>query len=265
MPEKKTGTCCICGEDGELSYEHVPPEAAFNDQRIFQHSLQDMMKAEEEGRKPKGKWVQRGAGRYSLCEPCNNATGVLYGKAYVSWARQAAELLDRSGGQLSLAYPYALHPLRVIKQVAAMFCSVCGPTLQKKFPELPKFILDRDCRWLPHDLKVYAYLVDPNESTGGRTSPMAKRTEGREHIFAELAFAPLGFVLTGDVVPVNVDLIDITAFGQWPYHNWQTVYLKLPVLPIVSGLPGDFRTKDQLLKSEVSGERLGRIDLDVLN
>jgi hypothetical protein len=64
--EKKFGTCCICGEDSELSYEHVPPEAAFNDQRIFQHSLQDMMKAEEEGRKPKGKWVQRGAGRYSL-------------------------------------------------------------------------------------------------------------------------------------------------------------------------------------------------------
>ncbi len=102
---ERTGECCICGLLGKLSYEHVPPEAAYNDQRVFEQSLQEMLTAEEEGRKPKGKWAQRGAGRYTLCEKCNVNTGVWYGKTYVNWARQAVELLDRSGGRMNLAYP----------------------------------------------------------------------------------------------------------------------------------------------------------------
>src|SRR6266545_6676329 len=145
-----------------------------------------------------------------------------------------------------------------------MFCSVCGPSLQRRFPDIPKFILDKERRYLPHDLKVFAYLVDPNESEGGRQSPFAKKDTGREYIFAELAFAPLGFVLTGEAVPVNADLLNISYFAHWPYHNWQTVFLKLPVLPIVSGLPGDFRTRDELNRAEQSGRKLGDIYLEVL-
>ena len=262
---EETGQCSICGVVDKLSFEHVPPSAAFNDQRIFEQNLQEMLKAEEEGRKPKGKWAQRGAGRYTLCERCNSTTGSWYGTTYVSWARQAAELLDRSKGDLNLAYPYRLHPLRAIKQVTAMFCSVCGPALQKRFPEIPKFVLDPERRYLPYDLKVFAYLVDPNESEGGRQSPVVKERIGaKEHVFAEFAFAPLGFVLTGDVFPINADLLDISYFGYWPYHNVQTVFLKLPVLPIVSGAPGDFRTRDELNKQQQSGEKLGDIFLDVL-
>ena len=261
MAEKKLGICCICGVDGELSFEHVPPDAAYNDKRIFQQNLQEMIRAEEMGQKPKGAWAQRGAGRHSLCVSCNNATGRWYGTTYVSWAQQAAELLDRSGGEMSLAYPYTMHPLRALKQVLAMFCSICGPDLQKRFPDVPRFILDAERRYIPHGLKVYAYLVDPNDSTGGRISPIVKRTEGREYVFAELAFAPLAFILTGDEKPVNSHMYDISHFGHWPYHNWQTLFLKLPVLPIASVIPGDFRTPEQLAKAQKSGEKLGRIDI----
>ena len=58
------GQCCICGEEGKLSFEHVPPRAAYNDQRIFETNIQAMLNAEEEGRKKYGKWVQKGAGQY---------------------------------------------------------------------------------------------------------------------------------------------------------------------------------------------------------
>jgi hypothetical protein len=57
----KTGQCCICGVEGELSFEHVPPRAAYNDQRIFEANIQAMMKEDEAGRKARGKWVQGGA------------------------------------------------------------------------------------------------------------------------------------------------------------------------------------------------------------
>src|SRR5258705_10110809 len=35
----KTGVCHLCGETAELSFEHVPPEAAFNDQRILESDI----------------------------------------------------------------------------------------------------------------------------------------------------------------------------------------------------------------------------------
>lgn len=30
MGKTKRGICCICGEEKELTYEHIPPKAAFN-------------------------------------------------------------------------------------------------------------------------------------------------------------------------------------------------------------------------------------------
>jgi hypothetical protein len=260
------GQCCICGVVGKLSYEHVPPEAAYNDQRIFESNIQKMIADGEEGRKPKGKWVQRGAGRFTLCEKCNNLTGVWYSKSYVAWARLAKELLDRSDGQMSLEYyPYRIFPLRVIKQVVTMFCSACGPNFQKRFPDIPKFILNRDERYLPYGMKVYAYLLDPERSVGNRQSPMSGVSKGgTQHIFAEVAFAPLGFVLTGDVVPVSEKLVDITNFSYSSFFTCQTIFLNLPVLPINTWLPGDFRTKEDIAIDLEVNKQYGRVDLDVL-
>ena len=115
----KTGQCCICGLEGDLSFEHVPPRAAYNDQRIFETNIQAMMKEDEAGREARGKWAQGGAGRYTLCGKCNNLTGWWYGSSYVKWARLAKELLDRSDGKMSLEYyPYRIYPLRVISNIS---------------------------------------------------------------------------------------------------------------------------------------------------
>jgi hypothetical protein len=56
-----------------------------------------------------------------LCESCNSKTGSWYGSEYVTTAKQAMLLPYRSGGNLSLAYPYAMHPLRFLKQVVTCF------------------------------------------------------------------------------------------------------------------------------------------------
>lgn len=39
MATARFGICHICGNDGKLSYEHVPPEAAFNNHRILTLAL----------------------------------------------------------------------------------------------------------------------------------------------------------------------------------------------------------------------------------
>jgi hypothetical protein len=64
----------------------------------------------------------------------------------VQVAKQAMTLLHASSGNISLAYPYRMWPLRFLKQIVVMFFSACGPSLQEKNPDLVRFALNRDER-----------------------------------------------------------------------------------------------------------------------
>jgi 5-methylcytosine-specific restriction endonuclease McrA len=77
MATDKQGVCCICGTDGKLSFEHVPPRSAFNDHRVFEADIEKLMEGKwAPGERPtEGNWKEKGAGRYSLCMKCNNDTG----------------------------------------------------------------------------------------------------------------------------------------------------------------------------------------------
>src|SRR5215213_3546525 len=91
MSKKKTvGNCSICGNYGQLSFEHLPPRAAFNKATVIQYKLEDVVNT---SRKSKGKPKQGGTGAFTLCENCNNMTGGLYGKEYVKWTRNCFDIL----------------------------------------------------------------------------------------------------------------------------------------------------------------------------
>ena len=248
-----SGTCCICGVEGPLSFEHVPPEAAYNDQRVFEADIKRLVSSGRDGSAPvAGKWIQGGAGEYTLCGRCNELTGGWYGSAYVNWARRAVELVTRSQGKMSLAYPYDIYGMRALKQVVVMFLSACGPELQKRFPELVRFVLNKYDEHVPCGLRVFGYLLDPTGSRGFRQSGMSgvvNFNRGKQHVFSEIAFSPFGFLLTGDIEPIHADLCDITHLADHPFHRKETWWLKLPVLPVVSWLPGDFRTADEIQKN----------------
>jgi hypothetical protein len=261
------GICCICGRLGPLSFEHVPPSKAYNDQRIFEASIQSLVASRWDGQQLpwQGKWVQGGVGKETLCDKCNNDTGAWYGSAYVNWARQGMQLLHASGGSLRLAYPYTVFPLRIVKQVAVMFFSACGPGFHKRYPDLVRFVLNRDERNVPHDLRIYAYLVDPARSSAFRQSGatgVVNFDRPGANMFAEIAFAPFGFIMSMRGTAPRLDLCDITDLGQEPFHRKGTWFLKLPVLPVVSWLPGDFRTREELGKVMAENRVIGEYHLD---
>jgi hypothetical protein len=257
------GTCCICGIDGPLSFEHVPPRAAFNDKRVFEANMPKLIGAGGNSfENVEGAWAQRGAGKFTLCGSCNSNTGSWYGPAYVAWAYQAACLVAACRGTLSIAYPYHIFPLRVLKQVVVMFFSACGPGLQKKYPDLVRFVLDRKVRYMPYGLRVSAYLVHPTKSVAfrqcGVTGLVNFHRGLTRHIFAEISFAPFGFIMTFDGEPSGVSLCEITQFAENGYDGWGTHFLKFPVLPVVSWLPGDFRTRDELEAALQTREPVGQ-------
>ncbi len=65
-----------------------PPEAAFNDQRILEADIHKLIGSEDlikDLTSPKGRYNQRGAGKFTLCEQCNTKTGDWYAKSYVKF------------------------------------------------------------------------------------------------------------------------------------------------------------------------------------
>lgn len=238
------GVCHICGTFGPLTFEHVPPEAAFNDRPVVRPKFMDIVgKGPDE--EAKGKIQQRGAGGYTLCARCNNNTGQWYAKDFVDWCYQSALFLAKAPPSgLSLMYPYHIFPLRVIKQVVCMFFSVNNPGLASKNPQLVKFVLNRDEKYIDPRLRIYCFLT---KTPIGRSSGISAVGGARSmSIFSELSFPPLGFVMTFNSPPPDERLLEITSFSRYDYNFFDVFFLKAPILETHLYLPGDYRTKEQI-------------------
>jgi hypothetical protein len=258
------GTCCICGAYGKLSFEHVPPRRAFNDHGVFEADVKRMLEGGwAPGVKPDGRINQKGAGRSTLCDPCNNKTGSWYGTPYITVAKQAMELLYRSGGNISLAYPYGMYPLRFLKQVVTMFLSACGPSFQEKNPHLVRFVLNRETRVLPPKFQFLAYLHHPDSTAMRQSGLTGVVRPGKTHVFSEIAFPPFGLIMSVDGhAPIDQRLCNITHLHAYDYRAWDIVYLSLPVLHVTTVLPGDFRTVAEVKRDIAENSKLGGILLN---
>ena len=86
--QEHTGICHICGEYKKLTYEHIPPEAAFKSQRRKMSTVKELMENKKDNRAPwdieglKYKQFQQGTGFFTLCGECNSFTGAKYGVTY---------------------------------------------------------------------------------------------------------------------------------------------------------------------------------------
>jgi hypothetical protein len=243
--------CHLCGTYGKLSFEHVPPRAAFNDQRILHVAFEKIIAAENLDR-ISGRVQQRGAGAYTLCGSCNNNTGKWYGAAFADWAHQAMRIIIGARGRPSLEYPFNLFPLRVLKQIVCMFFSVNGPKFQQVQPELVRFVLNRDLTSFPDHHRVYAFYTFSNRSRAAGMSGMVRglgTSRSSVHVFSEITFPPFGFVMASTRhPPPGVNFTDITSFSQFAYRDWRCgMTMKLPPMAIYTGFPGDYRTRDQAI------------------
>lgn len=161
MARKKVfGNCRICGKHAKLSFEHVPPEAAFNNCPVVGKHIIDLINKDPDYYfDEKGHKSQRGAGAYTLCKQCNSATGAWYGSAFANFAYQSLDTLKHAKGHPSLYYPFRIYPLRVIKQIITMFFSVNNDLFRTNHQDLVKFVLDKKKRYLDPDTRILAYFT----------------------------------------------------------------------------------------------------------
>lgn len=247
------GICHICGNYGHVTFEHVPPESAFNNKRVIKGTLDEILEHEKKSNDPfaeitRGEVSQRGVGAYTLCGYCNNDTGRWYGDAYAEWAYQGFYLGGFTKIAPSLAYPFHIFPLRIIKQIVCMFFSTNGPQFQSVYEELVKFVLNKHIRYIQPNIRIYAgYNLSNKIKQSGLTTKASLQPSVNPIIFSEIAFPPWIYIMTLNSSPPDKRLIDITFFSRYGYNEWKDVVLQVPILPMNTWLPGDFRNKDEVI------------------
>lgn len=258
------GKCALCKKECELTFEHIPPRAAFNSSPIKPVSGMELMKDSE--RMP---WEtdglhyfnqQQGMGMYSLCASCNNNTGTWYGDAYTDFARRIHYLLSNDlPSEANSLEIMNIYPLKIIKQVFSMFCSVNRNYEDSHFDSLRAFVLDKDLVGLDKSkFAVYMYIT---RSSVKRYAPMSVIISGigdkiETALVSEITAYPFGFVLLFDPENVTNEFgVDITGFADCKFDNKATVKMPLCIKEMNDIFPTLYRSKEEIIKCVEENKR----------
>lgn len=231
-----------------MTAEHIPPKKSFNTCTWTVPSDQTHLYSNP-NKEVIGKQKQGGITFYRLCENCNNDTGRWYGGAYKEWAIQAAEILFIGLPDGSTTLNFRIQPLEVIKQIAGFFLTINPPQFGEQFPDLRKFVLNKEERGVPDAIRFYCYL---NASQRYRFNVIAgvgniKHSEVR--FISEFNHFPFGYQMYFRSTPDHQAVFDITDFAREQPRKLRTFGLNLAHQHVYTPLPSDFRTREEVLAS----------------
>ncbi|MBQ3269029.1 MAG: hypothetical protein IJH09_03815 [Clostridia bacterium] len=255
---KHYGTCALCKKETELTFEHIPPKSAFNATPAKAVTLMGMLQNKErlpwEAKGVHYLNLQQGMGYYSLCSSCNSLTGEWYGDEYKRFAGRAAYLVSSNipDGMHSVEFKN-IYPLRIIKQILSMFCSINRPGL---FPidDLRAFVLDKEATSI--DKKKYRIQMYFTKSGFVKCAPLFSISHINPDeslsttVVSEITFAPLGFLLYLDPEEgQSFEGIDITAFTDVKYDQNADVTFPIEFREVNTWLPIDYRTRPEIMET----------------
>jgi hypothetical protein len=244
-PRKEEGDCRLCGEHGPLSFEHVPPESAFNSSRVIRARREALFSSGHwDGR---GDIQQRGGGAWTLCQRCNSKTGSWYAAEFVRWATHAAELMPRLpvDDARPIRVPFHGRPLPFLKQVVTMFFTVNARGFAEEHPELVKFVLGSDSRYLPPQYRVDMVLVRGGFARWSGLHGVGDLDRGTTIIASEVAHFPFAFRLFYSEVPI-VRLCAIEHFGLFRADQRVSIDVLTVAGDIATKYPGDYRCRSRV-------------------
>lgn len=258
------GHCHICGAFGKLTFEHVPPRSAFNNSRVTRSTFEEALASLHDrvsGIPPdpsRGRYQQRGSGAFTLCGSCNSKTGDWYAGHFAEWCVQAMDILARTNGRPILIYLNYLRPLPILKQIITMFFSANSERFAQGHPDLVRFVLNRDSRFLPRRFRIYVYYTLGDSRSAGVTG-MINLTTGYTRLVSEISAPPIGYVMTIDEdAPPDPRLIEITHFVRYEYYDVIQSEVKMSVLPVASPFPADYRTHEEIVQQSRDSMRRSR-------
>lgn len=251
------GICRICSKEDKLSFEHIPPEKAFNETPLKAIIGEELFKTiTETKRKPwdtsklKYEPKQKGMGIYSLCEKCNNNTGHWYAQEYIKFANTIDWFYNKYDIKTNENFNFVVNeiiPLNFVKQVITMFCSIVE-SLVKCHPIFAELILDKYKKGIDIDkYRLGMFLIkDKRIAYNGIT--IIGMSNGKRRCVASIDAYPLGFTL--DINPIKdfeYNERDITHFlNDYEYNEKVNLEFSVPVLERNIIFPADYRKKEEI-------------------
>lgn len=262
MSKEICGVCKLCGKQKRLTFEHLPPQKAFNSFSVKVFPPEEVLKlmSGKDGRKPwetnglKGQIQQGGSGDFFLCKECNNKTGAWYAREYVEFTRKIHLHLSQCEGisprkACSLVLQ-DIYPLRVLKSIMVMFCDIYEDCFGDE--DLRSFLLDKkSMAFNPEKYSLYIYFT---KGPFLRKLPLQHRFMpgyGFVHV-SEISHYPLGLLLfinkPKDFQPQGTN---ITSFCQYDYdYSCNYHFFGVPFLEVNTSLVLDYRSKKEVLMDE---------------
>lgn len=265
MSKKKIiDICHLCGLKKELTLEHIPPEKAFNNYKIYTYEGKQVIQRGDhkfpwDFSDIRGKQSQRGMGNYTLCEDCNNNTGSWYGGRFIDFIFQSYIIFDSNKDKKVINETfYKIYPLAVIKQIISMFFSINSPNFSEVNQDLRKFVLNKNNKYLNH--KKYGLFMYFLKGQIHKFIGLSGKLKIEKHLIrtiTELATMPLGFVLEINPKPEykeEYNSFDILCFSNFDLHEARDIHLKIPVLECNTYFPTDYRTRKQVFNDYLTNK-----------
>ncbi|MDD5658578.1 MAG: hypothetical protein PHR39_01020 [Actinomycetota bacterium] len=249
----KIGKCHLCGNVNKLSLEHVPPQKAYNasNAKLFQGDqliAKDGLPWDFNGLK--GNEHQNGIGGTTLCVECNSNTGAWYAKSYIDFVKKSYNQLIQKKPVVNSSVTIKLndiYPIRVVKQILVMFMSINNPDFLDTDIKLRELMMTKLSKNI--NLNKYAVGMYVNASKLSKYIGLSALIEGKNvTLLSELTTIPFGYVFQVDSKPSDryCDLTNI--LNTFEYDDKIDIELTMPIYDSNIVYPGDYRTKDQILK-----------------
>ncbi len=261
MAKKHFGKCALCRQESKLTFEHIPPASAFNstpskpvigDKILFD---EDRLPWDTSGLHFDNQ--QSGMGKFSLCKTCNNNTGSWYVNDYSLFAHiihcafQDPAMKNMGGIGIK-----DIHPLRFIKQVVSMFCSINNCD-DERLDSLRDFVLNKTQKGIDKSkYKICMYFTKSMLTKYVPITAILKMNEkGRCESIAltEITAYPFGFILYFSPTETwKYDGFDITEFADIDYDKLATIEMPLTIYEVNDIFPTYFRTKEEIMKCRIT-------------
>ena len=250
MKNSKIGICHICGENKQLTFEHIPPRSALNENSVnFYNSLEQI----QSGNHPwsfdglRYKQSQKGAGGYTLCEQCNNNMGTWYVNDFVDFIIKSYDSIKEyeiKENNIIYINTIGIYPLRIFKSILAMFCSINGENFSDN-KGIRRLLLNKFEKGIDgnYGISLYAFTGSIMRRTG---ITAIAYNNGNIRVVSELSWIPFGFIY--DVNKENnKDNFCITEFAKYGYDEKADITLKLAVREVNTAFATDFRNKNEII------------------
>lgn len=255
---EKIDICCICGEKKVMSFEHIPPESAFNKNRVNLYQGTDVLGRDKLPWDLKGikyQQSQRGSGFETVCQSCNNFAGYKYVRAYKFFVHEGIkQLYYRLNGYIETSNFINIKPLNIIKQIITMFLAINPPSVGERNYDLRSFVLNPEKKdFNTEKYGIYIYFLKGNISKFIGISGLLR--DNRTTVLSELAYFPYGFILEINPPEGYKEIYNVCNLAELANHynhnEITSINLKIPILETHTIFPLDYRTKNEIISNRI--------------